>query len=236
MMMSIRQLTIGLYCVRRLAPRPGRGAARNSPQRRFPTLRPASAITSKPRSAGGIRRRISRSRASRWACSARRIDAVADLGIEKKQIPELRIVLRPGRKHKFRINYLPMSYSAVCDGASRVRLQRHPVQRQPAGVHRALVEDVAPRLRVRLHLPRSRVRRGRVAGQGDRHPGDSAGRAARNASSRARRRPFPRSAASGASTSCRTSRSPASSTSSRFPKPSTSATRRTTSTSICTAR
>jgi hypothetical protein len=42
-----------------------------------------------------------------------RIDAVTDLGIEKKQIPELRIVLRPGRKHKFRINYLPMSYSAV---------------------------------------------------------------------------------------------------------------------------
>jgi hypothetical protein len=42
-----------------------------------------------------------------------RIDAVADLGIEKKQIPELRIVLRPGRKHKFRLNYLPMTYSAV---------------------------------------------------------------------------------------------------------------------------
>src|SRR5688572_6183166 len=42
-----------------------------------------------------------------------RIDAVADLGIEKKQIPDLRIVLRPARKHKFRINYLPMTYSAV---------------------------------------------------------------------------------------------------------------------------
>jgi hypothetical protein len=42
-----------------------------------------------------------------------RIDAVADLGIEKKQIPELRIVLRPGRKHKFRLDYLPMTYSAV---------------------------------------------------------------------------------------------------------------------------
>ena len=40
------------------------------------------------------------------------IDAVDDLGIEKKQIPELRIVLRPGRKHKFRVDYLPMSYSA----------------------------------------------------------------------------------------------------------------------------
>jgi hypothetical protein len=40
------------------------------------------------------------------------INAVTDLGIEQKRIAELRIVLRPGRKHKFRVNYLPMSYSA----------------------------------------------------------------------------------------------------------------------------
>ncbi|HKY20738.1 MAG TPA: hypothetical protein VJM31_05910 [Vicinamibacterales bacterium] len=42
-----------------------------------------------------------------------KIDAVTDLGIEKKRIGELRFVLRPGRKHKFRINYLPMTYTAV---------------------------------------------------------------------------------------------------------------------------
>jgi hypothetical protein len=42
-----------------------------------------------------------------------RIDAVADLGIVQKRIPELRIVLRPARKHKFRLNYTPMSYSSV---------------------------------------------------------------------------------------------------------------------------
>jgi hypothetical protein len=41
------------------------------------------------------------------------IDAVTDLGIQQKRIGELRFVLRPGRKHKFRINYLPMSYNAV---------------------------------------------------------------------------------------------------------------------------
>jgi hypothetical protein len=41
-----------------------------------------------------------------------RIDAVTDLGIEQKRLTELRLVLRPGRKHKFRVNYLPMSYSA----------------------------------------------------------------------------------------------------------------------------
>ncbi len=40
------------------------------------------------------------------------VDLVNDLGIEQKRIPELRIVLRPARKHKFRIHYLPMKYEA----------------------------------------------------------------------------------------------------------------------------
>jgi hypothetical protein len=40
------------------------------------------------------------------------VDLVADLGIEKKRINELRVVLRPGTKHKFRINYLPIKYEA----------------------------------------------------------------------------------------------------------------------------
>ena len=40
------------------------------------------------------------------------INAVTDLGIQQKRIGELRFVLRPGRKHKFRVNYLPMSYEA----------------------------------------------------------------------------------------------------------------------------
>ena len=40
------------------------------------------------------------------------IDAVADLGIAQKRINEFRLVLRPARKHKFRLDYLPMSYSA----------------------------------------------------------------------------------------------------------------------------
>jgi hypothetical protein len=41
------------------------------------------------------------------------INAVTDLGIQQKRIGELRFVLRPAVKHKFRINYLPMSYNAV---------------------------------------------------------------------------------------------------------------------------
>ena len=40
------------------------------------------------------------------------IDAVKDLGITKQRISEFRLVLRPGRKHKFRLDYLPMTYSA----------------------------------------------------------------------------------------------------------------------------
>jgi hypothetical protein len=42
-----------------------------------------------------------------------RIDAVTDLGIQKSRIGELRIVLRPSQKHKFRINYLPLTYNAM---------------------------------------------------------------------------------------------------------------------------
>ena len=41
-----------------------------------------------------------------------RIDAVKDLGIEQQRVSDLRIVVRPGRKHKLRVNYMPMGYSA----------------------------------------------------------------------------------------------------------------------------
>ena len=40
------------------------------------------------------------------------ISALNDLGIVQKRITELRLVLRPARKHKFRVNYLPMHYTA----------------------------------------------------------------------------------------------------------------------------
>jgi hypothetical protein len=40
------------------------------------------------------------------------IDLREDLGIVEKRIRELRLVLRPATKHKFRFNYLPMSYEA----------------------------------------------------------------------------------------------------------------------------
>jgi hypothetical protein len=38
------------------------------------------------------------------------IDFETDLGVESERVRELRIVLRPARKHKFKIDYLPISY------------------------------------------------------------------------------------------------------------------------------
>lgn len=39
------------------------------------------------------------------------IDLDADLALEKKQMWEARLVLRPGKKHKLRAHYLPMQYT-----------------------------------------------------------------------------------------------------------------------------
>ena len=39
-----------------------------------------------------------------------RIDFVEDLGIERQTFRQLKVVLRPGRKHKFRFEYTPMGY------------------------------------------------------------------------------------------------------------------------------
>ncbi|MEX2270534.1 MAG: hypothetical protein WD690_03635 [Vicinamibacterales bacterium] len=40
------------------------------------------------------------------------IDFVDDLGYEKKNFTDFRFVLRPGRKHKFRVQYVPVTYSS----------------------------------------------------------------------------------------------------------------------------
>ena len=44
--------------------------------------------------------------------SASQIDFVDDLGYEKKAFKDFRFVLRPGRKHKLRVQYVPISYSS----------------------------------------------------------------------------------------------------------------------------
>ena len=40
------------------------------------------------------------------------VDLVTDLGIEKKSLRDLRLVLRPATKHKFRFSYIPIKYEA----------------------------------------------------------------------------------------------------------------------------
>lgn len=40
------------------------------------------------------------------------ISFVDDLGFESKRFADARLVLRPGKKHKFRVQYTPVSYSA----------------------------------------------------------------------------------------------------------------------------
>jgi hypothetical protein len=40
------------------------------------------------------------------------VNLVTDLGIAAKRLRELRVVLRPARKHKFRFNYIPIKYEA----------------------------------------------------------------------------------------------------------------------------
>ncbi len=42
-----------------------------------------------------------------------RIDFVNDLGIEKTRFKQIKIVLRPAKKHKFRFEYTPITYDAV---------------------------------------------------------------------------------------------------------------------------
>lgn len=44
--------------------------------------------------------------------TATKIDFVTDLGIEKHQFKQLKLVLRPAKKHKFRFEYTPISYEA----------------------------------------------------------------------------------------------------------------------------
>jgi hypothetical protein len=87
------------------------------------------------------------------------IDVKSDLGYVDKTIREFRFVLRPGKKHKFRIAYTPVKYDGdsilgrtiVFNGISyTVGL---PIQTA------VQVEHVALRLRIRLRVHRPRLRR-----------------------------------------------------------------------------
>ena len=74
------------------------------------------------------------------------VDLVNDLGIEEKRLRELRLVLRPATKHKFRINYTPDQIRGGNRPAARVHLQRPALPHRPAGQHRGGFDDLALRL------------------------------------------------------------------------------------------
>jgi hypothetical protein len=46
------------------------------------------------------------------AIGASQVDFVQEFGIENKRFTEYRVVIKPGRKHKIRFNYLPVEYTA----------------------------------------------------------------------------------------------------------------------------
>jgi hypothetical protein len=48
------------------------------------------------------------------------IDFVVDLGLQEKNIGDYRITLRPGRKHKFHADFLPIRYSGEASLNSRI--------------------------------------------------------------------------------------------------------------------
>ena len=88
------------------------------------------------------------------------IDLVPDLGITKEKFREFRLVLRPAKKHKFRIGYTPIKYSVERQHPAPDHcLQRPEVQRRPAGDRGSGLEGVATRLRIRLRLARPRLLR-----------------------------------------------------------------------------
>ena len=49
------------------------------------------------------------------------IDFVEDLGIESSTFKQLKVVLRPATKHKFRFEYTPINYNAVANPTRNIR-------------------------------------------------------------------------------------------------------------------
>lgn len=111
-MMSIRTQALGLFVTYALVLMPGRADAQFTAT---PFSDPATGERYHVEAAGALWNPPPQFRIASESLGVlgSTVDAVADLGIAQKRIGELRFVLRPGRKHKFRINYLPMSYNAV---------------------------------------------------------------------------------------------------------------------------
>jgi hypothetical protein len=58
------------------------------------------------------------------------VNLVSDLGITARRLREFRLVLRPGRKHKFRVHYLPIVYGCAPGATDTSRCVDSVVQRE----------------------------------------------------------------------------------------------------------
>ncbi len=86
------------------------------------------------------------------------IDFETDLGIESQRMRELRVVLRPARKHKFKIDYLPINYEIADHVLQRTIVFNGQSYTVGVPVHVARqVHDPEDRLRVRLPLQGPRL-------------------------------------------------------------------------------
>ena len=99
------------------------------------------------------------------------IDFKRDLGLTDTRFRALQLQLRPARSHKFRFQYIPVTYTQSATLNGRHHLQRDPLHPRPAGQLDARLEDVPDRLRVRLRRQELGLRRPQSRGEVHRRPG-----------------------------------------------------------------
>ena len=93
------------------------------------------------------------------------IDFTSDLGISAKRFGEIRVRLRPGRKHRFRIDYLPIRYAAQSVVERRLVFRGIAYDVGVPGQFDDHLEHLATRLRVRHRAPLPRVLRAHRRGE-----------------------------------------------------------------------
>ena len=160
--------------LRRLVRAAGRRRrVRSSSRGRLPIPPPASDTTSKrPPGSGFPTADISIASQSLGILGST-IDFKKDLGLTDQHFPEVHLELRPATRHKFRFQYIPIKYDQSGVLHAQYRLQRSELYGRAAGQLDARLEGVPVRLRVRLHLPRPRIRRVRPGLQVHRRHGDA---------------------------------------------------------------
>ena len=100
-----------------------------------------------------------------------KIDFVEDLGLEKKRLKQLKIVLRPATKHKLRFEFTPIKYEQPNGSLRRSVVFNGLIYNvAAAGRHHARLEGVSLHVRVRHHLPRPRLLRDPARSEVHRRP------------------------------------------------------------------